>query len=924
MPRINFRESLLVLLVLFGALGTLFPGTFLHGEAIGPADLCYSYSPWRLNNPLKIKPKHNILSDQFDEILPNIKYQIDQLRAGHIPSYTDKLYNGVPLFWVIRHEAKMLLLLGLGYFLTFPVAWTLFLIVRLLIGGLFFYYFLRLLNISSGAALVGTLSYAFSSYVIQNFGITMVSQYFLLPVALYAIERIIRDRSRLWIFILPFVAEQILVSGYPTTAAYNLFLIAIYGLFRIIQERASWRSNLLLFAWLGAITLALAAPALLASVNFFATYDWSYRVEYWRASLPPSKLLTMLMPFYFGEATVGAWVRHSVYLGFIPLIAAVFGVVGSFRSGLRLFFVLYALWVFSFAFNLFNLLSVIRYVPVFNSSMPNNHIILIPFALSVLAAFGLDDFKTRVPRLNAALAIGALLLIFGVGIKLTTTEFSASLTDANFLTHLKTQTLFLTLSLAALLYWAFGERKTLALATLLLILGADLTAMGKGFNPTVPQAGFFPETKGITFLKEHLGEHKLFLFEREFLANAPQYFGLRTFGGRGFFPARTKELYRLIYPEAFVHTPTQEIFPFNKSVRVDSELFDALGIKYLLVPKNSDPKRLEREYAYNQKEWNAFIKLGAGQTLTQTFKPPSNTTADKLTLRLAENLSPAPIKFKVSVFVDEKQLWSAESEAKKGATGNLNVNIPPTEFNPSFLYRLEIELLTPTPNSKPVSLQWAEGVDIIRTGTLSEDGHEKNGDLLFEIYADNSVKKGLTDKLKVAYDDDLTIWENQQVFPRAWFVSKAKVLDDNGFKAEFESGKLGLREFAVVDPKDQAQVVSLLTDQTAPAIFAPTPAQITKLTDTAQEFELQNSAPGILVISDNFDEGWSAKIDDRPAKILRVNFNMRGIVVPAGAHRVVLEYAPSFLRNGLLILLTGLLLLLLSLFFIPKFYSRNP
>ena len=43
-------------------------------------------------------------------------------------------------------------------------------------------------------------------------------------------------------------------------------------------------------------------------------------------------------------------------------------------------------------------------------------------------------------------------------------------------------------------------------------------------------------------------------------------------------------------------------------------------------------------------------------------------------------------------------------------------------------------------------------------------------------------------------------------------------------------------------------------------------------------------APAILVLSENHYPGWKAYVDNRPVETLRVDYNLRGVVLTAGEH----------------------------------------
>ncbi|HXN45273.1 MAG TPA: YfhO family protein, partial [Bryobacteraceae bacterium] len=65
--------------------------------------------------------------------------------------------------------------------------------------------------------------------------------------------------------------------------------------------------------------------------------------------------------------------------------------------------------------------------------------------------------------------------------------------------------------------------------------------------------------------------------------------------------------------------------------------------------------------------------------------------------------------------------------------------------------------------------------------------------------------------------------------------------------------------------------------------------------------DVHASGRGLVVLSEVFYPGWHARVNGSPARIYKVDGALRGIVVPGGDRRVVLEYAPaSVLAGGIL------------------------
>ncbi len=73
---------------------------------------------------------------------------------------------------------------------------------------------------------------------------------------------------------------------------------------------------------------------------------------------------------------------------------------------------------------------------------------------------------------------------------------------------------------------------------------------------------------------------------------------------------------------------------------------------------------------------------------------------------------------------------------------------------------------------------------------------------------------------------------------------------------------------------------------------------------------LDLTEPGVLVLSEVDSPGWKALLDGKEARILRVNYLLRGIAIPAGPHVVQLSYQPESAKVGFIVSLAALFLVL--------------
>ena len=80
---------------------------------------------------------------------------------------------------------------------------------------------------------------------------------------------------------------------------------------------------------------------------------------------------------------------------------------------------------------------------------------------------------------------------------------------------------------------------------------------------------------------------------------------------------------------------------------------------------------------------------------------------------------------------------------------------------------------------------------------------------------------------------------------------------------------------------------------------------------TGGTVEVESDCAGALVFAETHYPGWRARVDGRPAEILRANVAFQAVWLEPGRHAVELRYAPRSLALGLAVsALTALGLLL--------------
>jgi uncharacterized membrane protein YfhO len=150
-------------------------------------------------------------------------------------------------------------------------------------------------------------------------------------------------------------------------------------------------------------------------------------------------------------------------------------------------------------------------------------------------------------------------------------------------------------------------------------------------------------------------------------------------------------------------------------------------------------------------------------------------------------------------------------------------------------------------------------------------------------------------KFQKIYDDNVyQVFENTSFRKRAYLVSKVVKADTQDF---FEKTfQANLQAEAVVN-SDIGQLDDRATGS----------ASISKYEPSYVEINTKSTGRQLLVLSDNYYQGWRATVNGGKTKILEVNGIMRGVVVPAGESKIVFSYIPESFMNGIYLFLVGLL-----------------
>lgn len=414
----------------------LIAALFLREALFGPRVLCQAdallaFEPWSSVAPEGHRPANPLLLDQSLVVLPWLDFAAERVRAGELPLWNPYNYCGQPIaaaatgaFW---HP------LSWAYFAAPSLAhYERAAFVRLLLAGLFTWLFLRRLQLGAPAALLGAICFMLSGFLVAWLNHPHANVAILLPALLWLTERAAQREQRAssvaWIALASALA---LLGGHLQTALHVLLASQVYALARargpqdaLVQGGARARLRLgALHASGLALGALLAAPQLLP----MAEYLGHSRARELFAALevtspvPLAAALRMLVqPHAFGAphthdyaGPLGDNLNYSELVGgyasVTALVLAGCAAVCAWRESRVRRFALGALLALLVAWQCEPLYSLAHALPVLGSTKLLRLLLLVAFAIAVLAAIGLEALSARLRLAPATRAMLAAL-----------------------------------------------------------------------------------------------------------------------------------------------------------------------------------------------------------------------------------------------------------------------------------------------------------------------------------------------------------------------------------------------------------------------------------------------------------------------------------------------------------------------------------
>jgi hypothetical protein len=448
------RETLWVSALLLALLVLFFGEAIFGGRKLLPADIAFTDPVFALQAPAEFAGPHNVLLyDQAYQFYPWRAYSSTAIRRGWLPFWNPYIYCGAP-FLAEDQPAVFYPVNLLSYALSPADALLFSAMVRLFVAGLATYWYVRTVGRGRFGALVSSVTFTFSGFMVVWLGHPHTNVAAWLPGLFLTLEWLANQRSRRHVAALAVVTGMHLTGGHAETALYTLTAGGLYYCFRVITSArkelggASWPRILRDLVAFGMATSLGFGLALVQLVPFWQWLQESAELQYrsgvggLRASrLGPrywvAGLLPLVLPNIFGNPTwpgdyrsfFPGWnyVEQTLYVGVIGLALAMTTVLRRLAgqrhsarperplqrraAGPVLFHAALAILALGAALRV-PVFDWVNHLPLFSIAAYGRLRLIFSFSVSVLAGFGAGAlFHPARGRRTKGLAVGALLLL---------------------------------------------------------------------------------------------------------------------------------------------------------------------------------------------------------------------------------------------------------------------------------------------------------------------------------------------------------------------------------------------------------------------------------------------------------------------------------------------------------------------------------
>lgn len=196
---------------------------------------------------------------------------------------------------------------------------------------------------------------------------------------------------------------------------------------------------------------------------------------------------------------------------------------------------------------------------------------------------------------------------------------------------------------------------------------------------------------------------------------------------------------------------------------------------------------------------------------------------------------------------------------------------------------------------------------------------------LYEFYLANERNMNILNMLNVKYiisretDNDFKAILNPLANGNSWFVKEVKIVENANQEIRVLD-TLNTKDIAIVNKSDWENYVDKLGDGNKVKTYnentflkeSTSVIDLTYYKPGNLKYKSINKNVGFAIFSENFYKpGWEVFIDGTQVDFTRVDYTLRGLLIPSGEHEIEFKFEPIVIHTGSIITLTSLIVLIL-------------
>jgi hypothetical protein len=618
--------SLRVLILFFAALVALNYYPVFLGKVPLPTDQIIQFPPYETyQSESALNFRHAEMSDTVTQFYPWRKQAAEAIRQGTFPLWNPRLLSGTPFqadpMTAIFHPLNWLFLV-----LPAPAAWSLSLMLKVFLAGVFTVLFLREIGASPSGSITGGLAFAFGGFMTTWIGWTHSDVSLWLPLICCFAHRLSRKPSARAAVFLAIPLAMTLLAGHPGVAAFVMVTSACYGMWIILWKHAPQYKQQV--SWLlvaGVMSLGLAAIQVLPSVEWLGEIDRTLEAIW--PPLPMSSALAFFSrDLSSNPNSAGIPIPlGAMYAGAFCLLGAA---IAPFHANKRdvMFFGGVLIISFCSVYGIQPIEALYDRTPVFKGLKKEEALLLIDFSLAVLAGLGvsvLEGFRWSEWTVRRRVCLPA-------GVILAAAAFHAGAAALSKMTSSgvdwwrspRSFRVLLVVSAAIILLRVFQvlpRRQWVVLVSI--VVAVDVLSFSHAYIPFNPTLMIFPKAPAFDFLSGQPQPFRVAAVNDTIPDNMEPIYGLSSATGYDFMHRR------LVSLTEGLRKDRRDLVMFTAEgiLATENRVLDLLNVKYILAtPFNESLAQMRTQPHRFRETWSdgAVTIFENQRVLPRTFLVP--------------------------------------------------------------------------------------------------------------------------------------------------------------------------------------------------------------------------------------------------------------------------------------------------------------